>query len=410
MVLCFVAPTSAQDADDVRKDLEQSSEYAETGRQLAGLAGEYKLNQHWFPKALLLTEMAKTKDRRAVSQLAIGLSDKDRNVSAFALHGLSQMAPEDVRQGGAAAVFAGLLKSIKVKTPFHRATSRQLFAILVGRDLGAKPGPYKRWLKKHEDELPPMEIEDKSFDPSKFDRELVEQVLAEDGRAATSVRNIREVTTEIRELAENGLDLVLCLDETSTMTPFIEEAKSNLTIMVAVLSQIVKKQRVGLITFNDAVVQNVPLTKNAGQLHEVLQQVQARGGGDIPEGGDKALSTALAPGFGWRKRSSKTVVLVGDAPMHAADVAPTVALVAAAHEKAGITVHMISTPFGRRNEAIPEFTQIAEAGGGQSLLLSQPEKMVSEILLLVFGEKLRPAMEGFVPILLEVLEKQSHPK
>ena len=33
-------------------------------------------------------------------------------------------------------------------------------------------------------------------------------------------------------------------------------------------------------------------------------------------------------------------------------------------------------------------------------------RLVGEVLLLIFGERLRPAMERFVPVLLEVLEAQ----
>ena len=126
------------------------------------------------------------------------------------------------------------------------------------------------------------------------------EAAAEIGLTAEEEEAVRTITKETTDAF-----FKLLADEDNTVEDIhrqFEEAKDNLAIMTAALSQIVKRYRVGLVTFNDVVVQNVPLTKNVARLHGVLLEVQAKGGQDIPEGGDKALLAALGPEFGYLPR------------------------------------------------------------------------------------------------------------
>ena len=158
----------------------------------------------------------------------------------------------------------------------------------------------------------------------------------------------------------------------------------------------------GLVTYNDAVKTNEALSHEVGRLQEVLDRVKAVGGGDMPEGADKALDVALELKFGWRRDAAKTVVVLGDAPPHPEDMDGLLTRLKLVHEQVEITVNTVSTGA----QPIAEFERIAKATGGQSLSLKDPSRLVGEVLLLIFGERLRPAMERFVPVLLEVLEAQ----
>jgi Mg-chelatase subunit ChlD len=169
---------------------------------------------------------------------------------------------------------------------------------------------------------------------------------------------------------------------------------------VGVVEQVVDDHRIGLVTYHDAAAARVALSPRLAKLRETLLNVSPAGGGDMPEGVDKALDVALTPQFGWRKRSEKTVVIVGDAPMHAADVQPTMRRVAAMHSELGMRFNTVSTG----GQLVPELEELAKQGGGRALQLKQTQQLVSEVLLLIFGEPLRPAMERFVPVLLEVLQ------
>ena len=89
--------------------------------------------------------------------------------------------------------------------------------------------------------------------------------------------------------------------------------------------------------------------------------------------------------------------------MTKADLVEEVVKVADVSKKhAEIIVNTVSTG----STTVGEFDQIAEAGGGRSLLLRNSNGLIAEILLLIFGDALRPAMERFVPALLEILAAQ----
>ena len=103
----------------------------------------------------------------------------------------------------------------------------------------------------------------------------------------------------------------------------------------------------------------------------------------------------------------KAVVVIGDAPPHAPDLAGCLERTAAAHADDAIVVHTLSTG----QKVVPELAQIAEAGGGQSLLLGPVERLIVELLLLSLGEELRPVTERLVPVAIEILaESEAEPR
>jgi Mg-chelatase subunit ChlD len=271
----------------------------------------------------------------------------------------------------------------------------------VGEDLGRKPGKWESWLEKHKDELT---VEDLPlpFDEAKFDPARVAKVRQQTGDAGTQVhKRIPPIASEIRELQDKGLDIALCLDQTSSMGPVIDEAKQRIEVLVSCVREVVREHRVGLVTYDDAVKITVPLTSDVGRLRETLAKVLPLGGMDMPEGVDKALGAALKPEFGWRSKAVRTAIVIGDAPPHEPDVEPTRKLLEQLHAQAGFVVHTVAT-----GPELPEFEALAKAAGGRALHLGDPSKLVSEVLLLIFGETLRPAMERFVPVLIEVLAAQ----
>ena len=407
LVLALPAPARAEGDDDgtIRDGLEKQRQFADAGRRVEELRRELSAagGDAWVQRAILLVELADTGDRRAVQHLAGELLHKKPHphVVAFALHGLKRYAAGELHKGGGAPLVEGLIEALEMKGPWVRQTAHELLCRVVGEDLGRKAGKWKSWLKKHGDELvvedPPF-----PFDESKYDAERVAKVRQQTGDKGTQVhKRIPPIASEIRELNEKGLDIVLCLDQTSSMGPVIEEAKQRIDVLVSCVREVVKEHRVGLVTYDDAVKITVPLTPDVGRLRETLSRVEAFGGMDMPEGVDKALGVALRPDFGWRQKATRVAVVIGDAPPHEPDVEPTLKLLEQLHGQAGFVVHTVATGF-----ELPEFKRLAEAGGGQALQLGDPSKLVSEVLLLIFGERLRPAMERFVPVLLEILSAQ----
>ena len=389
------------DDDAVRAGLKAQKRYAEVGHRIAALERDYRAAEdgEWIPKAILLVELADLDDRRAIAALGRALHDEEAMVVAFALHGLSRQDPEHIRKGGGVPLAEGLLEHVDARNAYLSGRAQALLGLLTGQSFGRKDRKWKKWLKEHGDELT-IEIEGPPFDESAYAVDLVAKIRAEGDDGATSVRpRIPSVTSQLRELNDDGLDVVLCLDQTGSMGAVIEEAKANLTSLIGVIEQVVDDYRIGLATYHDGCAAQVRLSNRTGELRETLNRVQANGGGDFPEGVDKALDVVLTPKFGWRRDSEKCVVIVGDAPMHDQDVQRTLQMVAAMHAELGMRFNTVSTG----GVKVPHFDELASKGGGQALELADTNKLVSEILLLIFGEPLRPAMERFVPVLLEVL-------
>lgn len=398
-------PEERAKADAEKKEigdaLARQRDFGEKGRRIVQLEQELAAATEWVQKAILCVELADLLDRRAVPALARALGDDELMVQAFALHGLARLPDVDVKRGGGAPLVSGLIDVLKARAHYHRRVARALLVKVVGEDLGAEPGKWKSWLKKNEAtltvEAPPAP------DLSKYDAARVAQVEKERSDGGTSVRpRIPPVASEIRELNKAGLDVVLCLDQTGSMGHVLAEAKARLQLLTLLIGLVVKDYRFGLITYDDGLKVFEPLTADVAALRATLDKVQAAGGGDIPEGVDKALENACRADAGWRKRSVKTVIIVGDAPPHEPDMPATLARAGSMKGELRIVVHAVSTG----HAAVPQLEKIAEAGGGRSLLLGQPERLVSEVLLLIFGETLRPAMERFVPILMEIHEEE----
>ncbi len=405
LLLLFALPLAADEKDDIRDALRRAGQYADQGEQIEQMVGEYDATEIWVRKAIILVEFADMQDRRAILPLARALEDKKfGHVVGFALHGLARQSAEDLRKGGGVELVELLIDALKIKRNYHRRVAREVLTKIVGEDLGSKSTKWKAWLRKNEEgEALALDMDAVVFDERRFDPELVTQVMQEGYDAGTQLRDrIPDPTTAIEELNEFGLDVALCLDQTSSMESVIEAAKANMTTLVTVLGEVVEDYRVGVVTYDDAVRKNEPLSSNPRAIREMIAGVRAEGGGDIPEGVDKALIAALDPAFGWARRSTKTVVVLGDAPPHAVDQAATEDLVQQAHEQGKVTTHCVSTGFS----AVMELNAIAEKGGGQGLTLSSPAALISEVLLLVFGEGMRPSMERFVPVLVEILEEE----
>lgn len=393
---------AAEERKKIEDGLARGREFAEVGRRVAALEKELREapagEADWFQSAILCVELADLADRRGVAPLVVALGDKRMFVQAVALHGLDRLPALELRKGGGAPLVEAAIDLLKGRLPYDRRAARSVLAKVAGEDLGPSQEKWRAWLRKHADELT-VEPPAFPFDESGFDPKVVADVRAASVGSGTSVRpRIPSITTELRELNKSGLDVALCLDQTGSMGAVIAEAKARIEDLTTIVGLVVKDSRFGLVTYDDGVRVNQPLAAGGGRVREVLGPVQAAGGGDGPEGVDKALEACARPDYGWRKKAVKTIVVLGDAPPHDPDVQKTLDLVKVLKDKVGITTNCVSTG----GSTVPTFPEIAERGGGRSLPMGEPSRLVGEVLLLVFGEPLRPAMERFVPVMLDV--------
>jgi hypothetical protein len=116
---------------------------------------------------------------------------------------------------------------------------------------------------------------------------------------------------------------VFLVDATSSMGPFIEEAKRRLIDLIDALqtSPLCRSLRLGLVSYRDHEPQEasytsraVPLTSDAGAIRTAVLELTAAGGGDGPEAVTDGLADVVR--LDWRPSAVRAVVWIGDAPPH----------------------------------------------------------------------------------------------
>jgi hypothetical protein len=115
------------------------------------------------------------------------------------------------------------------------------------------------------------------------------------------------------------LDLVVCLDTTESMDPYIEDLKKNLGPIIRARVAGFKSFRVGLVLYKDYwpdeyITRKYPFTSDIAAFERSLRGITVVGGKDIPEAVYEALVSA-ATEFDWQA-DRRQIILVGDAPPH----------------------------------------------------------------------------------------------
>src|SRR6266852_5288874 len=119
------------------------------------------------------------------------------------------------------------------------------------------------------------------------------------------------------------VEVVFCLDTTSSMTHLIEGAKQKIW---AIANQIASGKptpdlKIGLVAFRDRgdayITKVIDLNDDLDDIYGHLRGFKAEGGGDIPESVNQALDDAVNK-IKWSKddQTLRIIFLVGDAPPH----------------------------------------------------------------------------------------------
>jgi hypothetical protein len=160
-----------------------------------------------------------------------------------------------------------------------------------------------------------------------------------------------DLVDKIREVLEPArgktVDIVLCLDTTSSMKNDIDSVRRSLIPMLSELITGFSSFRIGMVLYKDYfdeyLNQVIPFTRDFGEFQATLNAIRVSGGRDIPEAVYEALYEA-AIRFNW-EAEDKMIILIGDAPPHLrprGDI--TSEMVNAAVDQRGIRVHSIILP------------------------------------------------------------------
>lgn len=119
--------------------------------------------------------------------------------------------------------------------------------------------------------------------------------------------------------AGKSLDLVVCLDTTDSMTPYIDDLRAYLGPVLKARVAGFSRFRIGIVLFrdywpDDYITRKYPFTTDISAAVAILKGAKIGGGGDIPEAQIEALYTA-ATDYDW-SADRRQVILVTDAPPH----------------------------------------------------------------------------------------------
>ncbi|GHV93531.1 hypothetical protein AGMMS50268_40340 [Spirochaetia bacterium] len=136
---------------------------------------------------------------------------------------------------------------------------------------------------------------------------------------STGPKDLVEKIQEILE-GEKGkqVDLVLCLDTTSSMKDDIDEVRKALIPMISDIISEFASFRIGMVLYKDYFDEYlnkvIPFTRDFTQFQRTLNAIRVGGGRDIPEAVYEALHEAAIK-FPW-EAESRLIILIGDAPPH----------------------------------------------------------------------------------------------
>ena len=201
-------------------------------------------------------------------------------------------------------------------------------------------------------------------------------VLSTLAACALAVALARPVQRDVLPLREQGIDIVLAVDASSSMnitdmdgtrkTRRMDAARARAREFAAAR----RRDRVGAVTFARYAELRCPLTLDEQALDAFLAVLDT-----VPEGSEldgTAIGTAVAKAVQVLQKSdakSKVVVLLTDGENTVHDIEPSAAAKLA--KDAGLRVHTIGlgngtpTPFGFQPLDFRELRQIAETTGGQ---------------------------------------------
>lgn len=217
-------------------------------------------------------------------------------------------------------------------------------------------------------------------------------------------------------LRQIGLEVVFVIDATGSMGWLIQSVKERVRTLTEWIRELVPVTRFGVVAYRDDddpefLTRVQPLTLSVGKLRRFLGELESRGGGDVPEAVAAGLRAAIHKA-GWTRDTKKVIVIIGDAPPHADEMAETLAL-AREFRKRGGSVTTVDVSFdanpqlaaarlGKRVDelvtvgtrgVLPQFRQVALAGGGDASSLEGDVRVVRQLALLIFGKRWAEAVE-----------------
>jgi hypothetical protein len=129
---------------------------------------------------------------------------------------------------------------------------------------------------------------------------------------------VDHIRTALEKEKGRTLDLVICIDTTSSMKKYIDPVRLKLIPMLNEVLGDFPSFRIGMVLFKDYydvyLTKVIPFTNDFTRFQNDLNAIRVQGGGDVPEAVYEALYDSAVK-FDW-KAQSRVIILIGDAPPH----------------------------------------------------------------------------------------------
>ncbi len=197
-----------------------------------------------------------------------------------------------------------------------------------------------------------------------------------------------------KESVLSPLDIVLAIDVSQSMKTPYDTLKLEIGNLYRELSWVFPEVRVGALLYRDEIVKVIEFGSSPTEFISGFDEIQAEGGGDVPEGVYEAIKGALELGrFPWRPDASKQIVVIGDVSCPYEKKQALNSLARGARRDAQFTIHTLGISPEAGFDHIPGFPQLAAAGGGESKTL-EPKDLVPTLRSLFFPASTRSLVEA----------------
>ena len=203
------------------------------------------------------------------------------------------------------------------------------------------------------------------------------------------------------KLGERELDLAILLDCTASMTGELAAAQGGIDDMMLFVGDMVSSLRIAMVAYRDRrdefETKAWDFTEDINTARKQVWQLAAEGGGDTPEAVFPALKIAMTQ-LSWGPKSTKVLVIVGDAPPHVGFGSQCVDMVLKSREQSQLTAHVIQAS----RDEVKHFPEIAKAGGGRCVSLEDDDTLMAEITGLTLGDRYQDEFREFFHTYLDL--------
>ncbi len=224
----------------------------------------------------------------------------------------------------------------------------------------------------------------------------------------------------IQGMREGGLDVLFVVDATGSMGWVLDEVKSRIIDIAAVVRSLVPIARFGVVAYRDKgdpdfVTKSQPLTFSTLKVQGFLGALRAAGGGNMFEAVYDGVKLGVQ-GSDWRSGARKIIILIGDAPPDE-DALPDVIREVRRFAGSGGVVStldvsdqsnpaVIEARVGRkvnralyRDEAMYQFRNIADAGNGDAATLEGNVTLTRRLVILIMGDQFAREMQALLELI-----------